>query len=404
MFELIIIESVLFIYLDKKIYGSKITPVSVLTIPFIIVLTITTLYSEKMGMVPLYDPCLIFWNIGLISFWIPSLIFALLFRKNINLKKHPNYNPNNLKHFDLFFKTLGTIVAFICLIGLFKGYLKYKSLSFGDELAGGLIAHAAVLLRIFIVYILIFKKLAKGNYLYKFIFLVGITYSLIYTVKSWLIIPLVAGILGNIIVNKKKFKVYYFIVVPIFAFIVFFLTYSISLNNNAPLDFIFRHIFFYINSGILSLSEYYKNNGEIGISIEFLFQPMYNILYKLSGINVNSVVSDIANNIGVKSLSNVKTFFGTIFIYGGFIGGSFVSFIWGSISYLFLNLSRLNEQPFFIVYYFLLIAALAMGWFDIYFNNLGYYEFLMWIVILSFSYSLSLKIKIKPIQIPPIRS
>jgi hypothetical protein len=116
-----------------------------------------------------------------------------------------------------------------------------------------------------------------------------------------------------------------------------------------------------------------------------LYQPFFNIYYKISGLPLKNVISESVVKIdSFHSGSNVKTFFGSIYIYGGRIGGIFTSFIWGGFCYLVLiSTIRLRNIISFIIYLYI-VSALFLGWFDIYFNTIGYYEIMLlgiaWIV------------------------
>lgn len=387
------IETLLFAFVDKRIYGTYFTPVVVLAIPFLIILYLCVFFSPNLGFVSFYMPALWIWIVGLVFFWMPSLIIATFFKKKISFNSYYNVVIFDINDIDFLFKPLGFIVAVICLYGLISTYRSTGSFSVEEELATGFVAHAAVIMRLFVAYILIFDKLNKNNKIYIFTFFIGVLFSFAYTVKGWILIPLIAGLLGNILYYKKKINLKKIIFLPAFVFIVFYITYSLSFNKSVPLDFVFRHISFYFFSGILSLSEYVKSNAQFGISYELLFQPIFNFGNILSGQHVKLAVSDLGNNVGYITLSNVKTFFGTTFIYGGLLGGCLISFVWGTICYLFTNLSTIQNKPYFFLYYMFLLSALLMGWFDIYFNILSYYEFLFWCISLSVLYDLIKKVK-----------
>lgn len=99
------------------------------------------------------------------------------------------------------------------------------------------------------------------------------------------------------------------------------------------------------------------------------------------GLPMQEVISDLWTQIGADASSNVKTFFGTVFIYGGYLGGIFTSFIWGIVAY-FSFIMSVKGYWIFSANTCLIITALFFGWFDLYFNTFAYYEYFFYTVML----------------------
>jgi hypothetical protein len=183
-----------------------------------------------------------------------------------------------------------------------------------------------------------------------------------------------SSLFGRLLIYKAKFtfkKAYFLAGIGI---ALFFVSYSISFGYWAPFEFVKNHFLLYTNAGLLGFSEYIRLHKDIGVSMKFLFQPIYNIYLKISGQELMNISSNLQILIDKENYSNVKTFFGEIFIYGGFIGGMITSFIWGGITYLFLILNVVFRDTILFIAYLILLAGLFFGWFGIYFNSLAYYE------------------------------
>jgi oligosaccharide repeat unit polymerase len=241
----------------------------------------------------------------------------------------------------------------------------------------GAAAHADVILMFPVTFFLIISDLKRKSTINWLIILLWLFFAFSYNSKTWILIPLIAGIIGRMALLKKKVNLKRIIILFGLGLLIFYVSYSLSFNYFASWKFIRNHFIVYTNSGLLSFSEHLRLNKKIGISLEFLFEPIYNIYYKLTGKEMISIISNLNERIGSQQYSNVKTFFGEIYIYGGIIGGIFTSFVWGWVTYLFLALSVMIKDVFFFLIYFIIISALFFGWFGIYFNNLTYYEIII---------------------------
>lgn len=184
-----------------------------------------------------------------------------------------------------------------------------------------------------------------------------------------------------------KFRIKYIIYLLLLAFLIFYLSYSLIFGYWAPLDFILNHILFYFTSSFASFSSYLRHGYPMGVNLEFLFMPIVNTYNKIVGIPLNEVISELWTQVGPDSYSNVKTFFGTIFIYGGYIGGIFTSFVWGVVVYLSFILFY-KGYWFFAANTCLMLIALFFGWFDLYFNTFAYYEYMFYSILLFFTDSI----------------
>ena len=89
------------------------------------------------------------------------------------------------------------------------------------------------------------------------------------------------------------------------------------------------------------------------------------------GIPLEKVYSDLWTAVGPGMESNVKTFFGTIFIYVGHL----------------LLVCSLKKNQFALFLYCICLAALTLGWFDLFFNMIAFYEYIIFAILLSLVYA-----------------
>ncbi len=171
------------------------------------------------------------------------------------------------------------------------------------------------------------------------------------------------------------------------GFGAFFISYSLILDMRLHLTFIIHHALFYLTSSFSGLSYYIQHNLPTGISLDMLFMPIVNLYNKLSGQPTQDILSQLWTPVGVGQSSNVKTFFGTIYIYGGIWGGIFTTIIWSFLCHLLFILSR-KKNIFFFITYIIFLTSLLFGWFDLYLNTIAFYEFLLCGLILGCIYTL----------------
>lgn len=129
------------------------------------------------------------------------------------------------------------------------------------------------------------------------------------------------------------------------------------------------------------------NDYQIGIAPEVLFMPIINLYNKLMGLPLEKVYSDLWTDVGPGLQSNVKTFFGTIYIYGGLWGGILTIIIYSLVAHVLLIFS-LYRNYFFYFAYCLCLSALALGWFDLFFNMIAFYEYIVFAILISILFSI----------------
>lgn len=390
----LVLESLFIVILDFKIHKTLYTPTIFLSVPFVVITLCAFCMTEKMGLLPIYLPSLYYWCIGLFLFWIVGVLISTLFsvRYDKVITSAFAFPVIAIPFQNNFFICLISLCAlfidiFTCQALAKNGFIISDHL--GEELSTGLIAHCGLFLRYSSIasFILIKKQINWKNVFHLFILLSLMFYLLCLAVKGAVLITILAGTIGRLIIAKKTFKITYIIYLLLVAFFVFFVIYSFLFEEPAPIDFILTHIYFYFTSGIVGFSNYVKDGAPIALNFNLLFMPILNLYNKLNGIELQPVVSDIWTYVGDNKTSNVKTFFGTILIYGGYVGGIVTTIIWSMVCHLNFILAKSNNS-FFFLNYLLLLAALLLGWFDCFFNMISYYEFMIYVIFFQIAFEL----------------
>jgi oligosaccharide repeat unit polymerase len=398
-FVVFISFAVLLTYLDKKLWGTMLTPVVVLVWPFITLLVIDFFYlKSSYGYFDLNPKVILIWFFGMLFFWVGGVLIKLSF---INVKV-------NKLDLDIFNKEVNIsksklrllfLIAYpLIFLVVFKGYFLLSSYGFNladddfqQNLGSGLIAHSILLLTIISIFLIVFfnKKYSKTAQI--FIIVATLIFSVFYGVKSWIIIPLVSSFLGRLLLQKTRINIRHLFVF-IAPFFVFWLIYKISLGFESSNDeFIIEHMADYLLAGPIGFSEHLNQNLPIGSNPGYVFTPLINICHFLIGMNPLGVISSYFVNIPTGFETNVKSFFGTLYVYGGY---SYVltSFLFGAIFYAYLLLFCFSLKsriaPFVTVLYVFMLGLLFMGWFETYVMHLTFYEVPFWAFVLYLLYKI----------------
>ena len=363
---------VLFIsYIEKKVHGTLLTPINILAIPYLFLIIIIYLFAEKLGFVKLYTPSIIFWIIGLILFWIPSLILNYhLHSKKIFLSE-PDLVTKDDEVRSGFTKLL-LIISWISILivagGFVKAINKFGIQNLGSEefttyYGSGISGHFIVLNILLFIYFIGIAK--RGNH---FILITIITFLItfvLYQVKTWVFIPFLSGILYRYYRGNFRTKVKNALLVILSSVVFFFATYYFSIGLQTK--FLLNHIVSYAFSGILGFSEYCRENVPMIYDSTFLIRPIENIYNQILNIPLNNVVQktmvNISNQNDITNLTNVRTFFGTIRINSSIFVSIIYIFLISLLIHIVYISSILKKNKWIILLSSFILAELLMGWF-----------------------------------------
>jgi len=368
---LFVVEILILGRLDRALFGTYITPMVVLTVPYLLIVLLSIFIGPSMGFVTFYYPSLWIWIVGVLIFWFPGYILATLILHKTNLYHYP-YTINLDFKMDRVVLTLSyliiCILAFELIITLRQA--KIGTEAFSSAFGGGISGHSLLISRFLLVYLIVrFKK----KYIIPILLILIFAFS--YGVKGWILIPVLSGFFIRILLRLTRLNVVIIVSILIIGLVGFYLVYRIRLGTGLQLSFIFSNIMKYIFSGPLGLSEYIKKNHEVGFDPLVVINPIINIYNKFFGNGKLFHYKNIMTYIGANGDTNTKTFFGTVYIYSGALWGILFSFIVGLITYFYLIIFIKTKNLIFMVIYGTYLTIFFFGWFDSYTGNLFFYEF-----------------------------
>lgn len=377
----ILLEAAVLFYLEYRIWKTVYTPLNFLMLPYLVVLLITIMLAgSRLGFVEFYYPSIFIWNVGLLIFFLPSAIIGtLIVRNGKSVVSMPPVDsiPQSLK-FLLVVMALLFIVHLKSVLGSSAEAL--GSDEFGEEFSGGGVWGHLRILSLPLLMMSIYYVSKKRWWLWPII-LIFFLVSVLNQVKGWVIIPVLAAMAMRIHAGKTRLTAKFLLYVLLGAFLVFFAAYALSILvvqsrgvDDAFLDFIYMHFLHYFTSGVLGLSMDMQAGFPDTGSFETLWAPIINIFNAAAGTgDLISPVNPYYYNSGI-NLTNVRTFFGTVYIYTDTL--QFVVYILLSSTLMyFLKLSTIKWKNIYVyVIYFFECGLLAMGWFEFYYFHLVVFE------------------------------
>lgn len=374
-----LLEVAVLFYLEMKAWKTLYTPLVFLMVPYVIVLLISIAISGNFGFVEFYYPSILLWSVGLLIFVVPS--YALAFcvqRAKIPVNKVMDDEP--MPQWLVLFSAFIVLLFLWRFKSLYGGAFVIGSHDFGDALCGdGFWGHLRQLsLPILMMAIYYVDKSKRWLWL---IIIPLFFVALLYQVLGWIIIPCLGGVVLRLYAGKTKLKASLFLYVILGGTLIFLVSYVVSIvvvaENDLDNDvfvFIFKNFVHYLTSGTLGLSVDMERGFPDAGEFEVIWAPIVNIINVITGKgDVVSPVNPIYYNTGL-NLTNVRTFFGTLFIYTNAV--EFVGYILLSSTLMYLlKLATIKWHNIYVyVIYFFECGLLAMGWFEFYYFHLVVFE------------------------------
>ena len=396
----ILIEVFVLIYIERISWGTLYTPLTCLMLPYLLVLLCTMAISGHFHFVEFSYPSSFRWNIGLFLFAIPSYILSLA------TKKYPIYFSQRIKEerYPIF---LGILSILISLLFIVRFYMTIKSSiymfgtdDFAEDFAGhGIWAHLRDMVMPLLIIAIYF--VSKKNWWLWGIILALLTIQVLYMVKGAIIISAVSGICIRLYAHKMRLNISLVLKALFGAFALFLMVYMVlplmgkengqEQANMQLVEFVTEHFLHYFTSGTLGLSYDLQLNCPDKGDFEILFSQFVNIYKFIVGDKtLLSPVNPIYLNTGI-TLTNVRTFFGTMYIYCNSFQFVCYTLIFSFIMYSVKLIAHHSESVFVYAILCYYCGLLAMGWFEFYFFHLAVLE----VPIITMILFLITKIKIK---------
>ena len=376
-----LIEVGVLLYLEIKTWHTLYTPLNFLMLPYVVILLITIAISGKWGIVDFYYPSILYWNVGLLVFAIPSYAIGYAMQKNGKPVCRPIDDGDGLP------RIVVVLAAVMCLAFLYrlKQTLGSSAASLGSDEFGmdfdghGLWAHLSKL-NLPLLILCIYYVDRKRWWLWIIILLL-IFITFLHQVKGWVIIPCVTGLAMRLYSGKTHLTFKFVLLLVLGALLVFMISYIFSLVvggeamlGGAIMELILNIFAHYVTSGVLGFSVDLAAGMPDKGSMEVLFAQFVNIINLLSG---NGEIVSQVNNVFLYTginITNVRTMFGTIAIYTNPAQFIFVTVLISSTIYLLRVLAIRFDNVYVNVIYFYQCALLCMGWFEYYFFHLDAIE------------------------------
>ena len=204
-------EVIILTRLDKIIYGTWITPFSLLAVPYTIVVMTAFLFAPALGFISLYVESILIWVVGLLLFWLGGLTIALPLSQAIRVEANRNQpflyeNKSEKTALILAWVSIPVIVYhFFNSLGFVGGLPGIGTEEFASTYGCGFGAHLMVLcMMLFIFFIGTSRKSKK---LALFTIAIIAVLILLRQVKYGVILPLMAGVIYRALSGRFKFSI-----------------------------------------------------------------------------------------------------------------------------------------------------------------------------------------------------
>lgn len=377
----LLIEVGVLLYLEVKAWHTLYTPLVFLMLPYVAILLLTVLVAGRWGIVEFYYPSVVYWNVGLLLFAIPSYVIGFALQKHGKPVIKPIDDGNGMS------KVAVVLAAIMCLLFIyrFKVVLGTSTAPLGSDEFGmdydghGLWAHLSKFNLPLLVLCVYYVDRKRWWLLILIILLIAITF--LHQVKGWVIIPCVAGLAMRLYSGKTHLTLKFVLYIVLGAVAVFLISYILSLVvggsavlGGAIIEFILRHFLHYVTSGVLGFSMDLAAGMPDKGSMEVLFAQFVNIINLITGNDeIISQVNGVFMYTGL-NYTNVRTMFGTIAVYTGPVQFAFVTVLISTVIYLLKVMTIRFTNVYANIIYFYECALLCMGWFEYYFFHLDAIE------------------------------
>ncbi|MBQ7362536.1 MAG: hypothetical protein IJW68_08625 [Bacteroidaceae bacterium] len=387
----IYVEMAVLAYFEHKLWNTFYTPLNFLMVPYAVVLLFCVLVCGNFDVVDFYYPSLILWMFGLLLFAIPSYLFALSYQQNIQ-KSDATIIDDSLpmKIIDIMTFIIVALFMFRLLRMVQTSPHLPGSFDFGQEYCGkGIWGHLHRLFHALVI--LYIYKYDNKHWYYALLVVAMFIVSFMYGVNSWVIIPTMAGLAMRLYTGKMKLRLSLLLKIIFFGFSVFIVSYTIALfigkgddaaSYDVIFDFICKIFIHYFISGIVGWSQ----DLQMGIlerpDSYIILACLINLLKAFTGGgDFVEVINPHFIHNGIRG-SNVRAFFGTIYVNTSIIEFVLLILFFSALMYMLKVWLMRTKSLFVALVYFFYMGMLTMGWFEYYFYHLPFLEVPAWIFIL----------------------
>ena len=368
-------------YLEYRAWRTIYTPLCALMLPYVGVLLITIAIPADFGFVRFNYESIYVWILGLPLFAIPSFGFATLMR-HYNLPVYSTIEDEE-NGFSKALLVLGAIVTGALLLKLYStlshGFYLFGTEDFAEEFSGhGVWAHLRGMIIPILILALYYVK--KTDFLLWGLIILMLVIQFSYMVKGAIIITVVSALMMKLYTGKIHLSLTLALSVVAGAVLVFYLIYMVIplLGNDGEanmslVEFIARHFVHYFTSGTLGWSYDLDQGVPDRNDFSYVVAPFVNIWNAINGYETISPVNPIYWNTGI-TYTNVRTFFGTLYIYTTPLSFATYTLVASSFIYFWKMLATMTRNIYIYTILFYYTGLMAMGWFEFYMFHLSAIE------------------------------
>jgi oligosaccharide repeat unit polymerase len=397
--------------IDRRIYGTWLTPFALLGYPYAIVVVVTLLFARSLEFAPLFVPSIAIWIVGLFIFWLGGFvlgwgIFGLNRGPANTTSPSPAISKSKSETWSVKWAVRSawiiTPILFLGFLSVLResgGWLELGGIDFRTNYAFGVHAHLLVFGLAIVIFLLgTYGRGNRGQLLAVAVLMIFVVAS---RVKGTMFQPLIGGLIFRALSGRSRLplrKILIIIPCSFLAFIsIYVLTLAItSVDAATDLDIysvLSRHYFFYLFAGPLCLGEAVRTHvTNVGGDWHAIFSPLINIFRTLLGSRAlvlagssidKGMIIDFQATWSLGE-SNVYTFFGTLYLYLGTLGGVLYVCAASLICYGLLIHAKITKSEWGLVGYSFIGAQLFFGFFELYFWYLTSLELVTYSLILAF--------------------
>jgi len=399
-------ETWFFSRLDRKLFGTWITPFTVLAYPYLAVVCLAYLLAGPLDFVSLYPQSLAIWALGLCLIWATG---AFLGWGLLDLRGSGWSQPGNglASHNTPAVQKLASRLAWITLplmaygvvnsVWAAGGWSQIATPDFKAAYSSGIHGHAMVFSCFLTIVLIGVYKRRDGFQLLTIVLL--LFFIALSQVKKNPVLAVLGGALFRLMTGRMQFslkKAAALVAITYVIFNVIYLLGMVILSPENALDgatyaFLATHYLHYLFAGPLALSESLRLGAkDVGGDWSTIFAPFINLFHALAR-NHNLIASGSATEKGMTIDAssaaavgtNVYTVFGTLYLYLGTTGAAIYTMVAGFFTYGLLVAASRRNQVWLTAAYCLIAAQLTLGFFDLYFWHLDFLEVLTAGIVLT---------------------
>ena len=368
-------------YLEYRAWRTIYTPLCALMLPYVGVLLITIAIPADFGFVRFNYESIYVWILGLPLFALPSYGFATLMR-HYDLPVYSTIEDEE-GGFSKALLVLGALLAGVLLLKLYQtfshGFYLFGTEDFAEEFSGhGVWAHLRGMIIPILILALYYVK--RSDFLLWGLIILMLVIQFSYMVKGAIIITVVSALMMKLYTGKIHLSLTLALSVVAGAVLVFYLIYMVIplLGNDGEanmslVEFIARHFVHYFTSGTLGWSYDLDQGVPDRNDFSYVVAPFVNIWNAIHGYETISPVNPIYWNTGI-TYTNVRTFFGTLYIYTTPLSFATYTLVASSFIYFWKMLATMTRNIYIYTILFYYTGLMAMGWFEFYMFHLSAIE------------------------------